>query len=232
MLNDIHDMLALCISEPPDDLVALYSMPRPIAPHLGINVLSLDAAAKYTRAIHEHTLLGRPMGLFALDDANDSNPFCYVSRGPAKGCILHLYHDGTTSIEYASLRGFVDALHAAIVDGIYIDDLPNKNCRPEIDQNILGNRIVELAGIGTDEAECELIILVSLLDTARTSTINLLSKHENFFVREETANLIANYPNSLLIEAAEILAGDIHPQVARPGKAALSAVRRVANISN
>src|SRR5215471_4511401 len=110
MTNDIRNALATCIADPPDDLVALYSSPLPLNPQLGIKILPLTDAIKYTRAIHEGTLLGKPLGLSVLDDANDSNPFCYVTGGPAKGCILHLYHDGDTAIEYSSLAAFLTAV--------------------------------------------------------------------------------------------------------------------------
>jgi hypothetical protein len=110
MTNDIRNVLATCVADPPDDLVALYSSPLPANPELGIKILALGDAIKYSRAIHERTLLGKSMGLFVLDDANDSNPFCYVTRGPAKSCILHLYHDGDTAIEYSSLAAFLTAL--------------------------------------------------------------------------------------------------------------------------
>src|ERR1051325_10749303 len=103
MLNDIRNTLATCVADPPEDLIALYSSSRQLNPDLGIKILALVDAVKYTHAIHELTLLGKPMGLFALNDANDSNPFCYVTCGPAKGSILHLYHDGETAVEYSSL---------------------------------------------------------------------------------------------------------------------------------
>jgi hypothetical protein len=55
-----------------------------------------------------------------------------------------------------------------------------------------------------------------------------LAEHASFFVREAAARLIASYPNAQLVAVAESLANDRHAQVARPGKTALSAVKRVA----
>lgn len=231
MTSDIRTTLATCVADPPADLVALYSSPLLVNPDLGIKILPLPDAIKYTRAIHEGTLLGKGMGLFVLDDANDSNPFCYVTRGPAKGCILHLYHDGDTAIEYPSLAAFLTALKAAINEGVFIDELTGKDRRPKIDQNALCDRISELISADSDEAECELTVLVQLLDSGRVDTVRLLAEHSSFFVREAAARLLAEHPNGQLVGIAESLANDRHPQVARPGKAALAAVKRAARSS-
>src|SRR4051812_18459367 len=103
MTSDVRSALAACVTEPPDDLVAMYSRHLPADPKLDIKILELADAIKQTQGIHDYVLIGKSMGLFVLDDANDSNPYCYVTRGPARGCILHLYHDGDPAIEYSSL---------------------------------------------------------------------------------------------------------------------------------
>jgi hypothetical protein len=231
MKNDIRNALATCVADPPDDLVALYLSPLPGDPELGISILPLADAIKYTRAIHERILLGKPMGLFVLDDANDSNPFCYVTRGPAKGCILHLYHDGYTAIEYSSLAAFITALKAAINEGVFIHALPSKDRRPKIDQDSLCDHLSGLIPAETDEAECELTVLAQLLDTARVDTVRSLSEHASFFVREAAARLLAEHPKAQLLGVAQSLANDLHPQVARPGKTALAAVKRATRSS-
>jgi hypothetical protein len=232
MTNDTRTTLAASVADPPDDLVALYSSPLLVNPALGIQILPLHEAIKYTRAIHEGTLLGKPMGLFVLDDANDSNPFCYVTRGPAKGCILHLDHDGDTAVEYPSLAAFLTALKAALEEGVFIDDLAGKDRRPKIDQNMLCDHISLLMSSETDEAECELTVLAPLLDTARLDTMRSLSAHSSFFVREAAARLLAEHPHAELVGVAESLAYDRHPQVARPGKMALSAAKRAERSSS
>jgi hypothetical protein len=227
MTNDVRSALATCITNPPDDLVALYSSAVPANPRLGIKILELAEASKYTRAIQEHSLLGKPMGLFALDDANDSNPFCYITRGPARGCILHLFHDDDTAVEYPSLAAFLKALKTALENQLHIDDLSGKDFRPKLDQELLGNHISRLVEADTDAAECELTVLARLLDTERVDSVRSLVQHPSFFVREAAAQLIASHPNVQLIAMAESLANDPHPQVARPGKTALSTVKRV-----
>jgi hypothetical protein len=229
--NDVWNSLATCVTDPPDDLVALYASAFRGNSRLGIRILDLGDAIKYTRAIQEHTLLGIPMGLFVLVDANDSNPFCYVTRGPARGCILHLYHDGDTAVEFSSLSALLEALDTALENQLHIDDLPGKDFRPRINQQRLCDHVARLIEADTDEAECELTVLARLLDTARADTVQSLAQHSSFFVREATAQLIASCPNAKLREIAVILADDRHPQVARPGKAALFAVKRMARSS-
>ncbi|QNN22939.1 hypothetical protein HED60_11900 [Planctomycetales bacterium ZRK34] len=231
MTNSIQSALKACINTPPDDLVALYTSPLPIYPDLRIAFLILPDAINYTHAIHERTLLGTSMGLFALNDANDSNPYCYITRGPAKGCILHLHHDGDVVIEYTSLAAFLDAVCTAMKQGLPIEDLPGKDFRPKIDQDYLCDHISHLIAIDSDEAECELTVLTPLLDTARVDSVRALSEHSSFFVREAVARLITSQPNAHLIKVAELLANDRHSQVAQPGKRALSAVNNIARLN-
>src|SRR5262249_7702819 len=122
-------------------------------------------------------------------------------------------------------------LKTALDEEVHIDELPGKELRPEIDQDTLCNHISELAHADTDEAECELTVLVPLLDTARVESVRSVSEHSSFFVREAAARLITSHPNAQLVAIAESLANDRHPQVARPGKAALTAVKGAARRS-
>jgi len=227
MTTDIRSTLATCVENPPNDLLALYTSPFPNDPELCTRILPLSEAVEYTKAI-QRTLLGRPLGLFALDDANDSNPFCYITRGPAQGCILHLSHDGNSAVEYSSLGRFLAALKSAQDDGLYIDELPGKDLRPAIDQQSLVDRLAELVQQDTDEAECELVVLARLLDTNRVEAVRSLSLHSSFFVREAVALLIASHPNTQLLAVAESLAKDRHSQVSQPGRKALAAVKQLA----
>jgi hypothetical protein len=227
MIAEIRDALSACITDPPDDLVALYTATPLRRQDLRIRIRDLSDAIAYTRAIHERVLIGRPMQLFALDDANDSNPYCYINRGAARGCILHLYHDNTPSIEYSSLAAFLDALSDAIECGRDIDELSGKDVRPPVDQKRLCDEIAEMAESGTSEAECELIVLCKLLATDNVEAVGSLARQRSCFVREAVAELVASYPAAKLLDVAEALANDPHVQVARAGKKAYSAVKRL-----
>jgi hypothetical protein len=114
---------------------------------------------------------------------------------------------------------------------VFIDDLPGQDRRPKIHQDSLCNHISQLISADTDEAECELTVLAPLLDTARLDTVRSLSEHASFFVREAAARLLSEHPHAQLVGVAESLANDRHPQVARPGKTALAAVKRAARSS-
>lgn len=225
MSDDIIWALAACMVDPPDDLIELYAVPPLVEDRLGINILPLSKAIEYTTAMFGESFFGDGMELFVLDDASDSNPFCYIANGPCRGCILHLYHDGDTAIEYPSLAALLAAMRAAIAEGIFIDDLPGKDFRPAIDQRSLCDRISQLIPLDTDDSEFELLILIQVLDTEQVETVRSLSRHPRFFVREATARLLAKYPNFQLVEVAELLARDSNSQVAEPGRLALSAVQ-------
>jgi len=58
-----------------------------------------------------------------------------------------------------------------------------------------------------------------------------VSAHASFYVREAAARLLAEHPHAELAGVAEALAHDRHPQVARSGMMALSAVKRTARSS-
>lgn len=51
---------------------------------LGIAMLGRAACREYSRAVRG-TALGEALGLVALEDANNSLPYCYVVRGPSAG---------------------------------------------------------------------------------------------------------------------------------------------------
>jgi hypothetical protein len=227
MSDSLHDTLSRCVDDPPSDLVAHFISPSPGDDKLRINLLRLDDAIKYSVAIQKSTLLGKPMGLFALDDANDSNPHCYITRGPARGCILHLRHDGEPTIRFRSLTDFLGVTKTAIAERTDVDDLPAIPPTSAVDQNALCERTNQLFSTNTDEATAELVVLLQLLDTGRVETVAALARHSDFFVREAVATLISTKPHVELRSVAEELSKDKHPQVARPGKAALSAVKRL-----
>ena len=161
-----RELIATVLDTPPDDLVAHFEASNhPYDPELGIQLLSIDEAVEMSRKLHDYTLPGRPMGLFALLYANDSTPFCYISRGPARGSVLHLYHDDDPVIEFASLAEFREALASAVRDGVDIDDLP-PGSPPNLDQQELGERLARLEEDGSDAAEFEYSILLPLAGPA------------------------------------------------------------------
>jgi len=225
---EIRASLSVCVTDPPEDLIALYAQgDLPREPSLGIHVLDLPAAVQYTQAVQRQTLIGNRLGLFVLEDANDSNPYCYVTRGLLRGSILHLRHDDNSSIEFASLAALLASLRAAIRNGTSIHDLADKELRPPVPQDQLAQHFMDLLHENSDESEWELVTLAPLLETAQREVVERMSNHESFFVREAAAQLIANQPDPSLQGLAEQLARDSYPQVARPAQQALAAIARL-----
>lgn len=227
MIDNVRSMLSALVPDPPEDLVSHFSrddLPR--VPDLCINVLPLADAAEYTRRIREHVTLGEILGLVVLDDANNSNPFCYVTKGLLRGQILHLAHDDDTHVAFRSLEGFMASISDAVRDRRWIEEL--RDDRPFLtdDQDALAARIGRfLAEDGVDDIEA--VVMIPLLDTSRLDIMKSLASHPDFYIREAAAQQITAWPNIELLAVAEALAGDKYPQVARPGRQAESAIRRL-----
>ena len=226
MTQPILDALRPYCEVPPDDLVGHFAGDHfPTDLELSINILRLPSAIEYTAGIHRHTILGVPFGLVALEDANNSNPYCYVTKGPTRGSVMYLCHDGDSRIAFSSLRDFMAAIETAITNRTWIDDLPRDETLAGLDRIAIVGHATRLAE--ADGAAEEICVLVPLIPTTEVGLMNILSQHTDFFVREAVAERLAANPNVALLAAAERLAADQHPQVARPGKRALSAVNRV-----
>lgn len=194
-MSTIRSQMQRYVEDPPDDLVGFYESGQlPCEPSLFIRVLDFAEALERTQKLHEYVILGEPLGLWELDDANDSNPYCYITRGLARGCILHLRHDGDTVVEYASLGAFIAAIQIAIAGRLRIEDLPNKDLHPQVNQNDLSERIRHLAAEDTVDGECELTVLIPLLDVSKRELISELAVHGNFYIREAVAELICSKP--------------------------------------
>ena len=210
---------------PPVDLVSHFAAASlPNSPELFINLLNLDDSLEYTSGI-QGTCIGQPLGLIALDDANNSNPFCYVTRGPARGLILHLKHDDDPTFAFSSLTAFLTAIVAAIEERATIHDLVFDTGFPVVDQH-------ELAAYLKSQSEHdgvaeEICVLITLLHELPTTLADSLVAHEDFYVRESLANFIALKPCHKLLQVATILSGDQVTQVARLGQRALSEIRQL-----
>lgn len=193
---------------PPDDLASHFSAtPQPHSPDLSINLLNLDDLLDYTKGIQD-TFIGKPLGLVVLDDANNSDPFCYVTRGPARGLVLQLKHDDASAFAFSSLNRFVDAIQHAMETDQTIDDLVFDKDFPSVDQSKLVNYLqnqCEYDGIA--EVIC---VLITLVREPPEILIAALAAHDDFYVRESLAEFIAQNPRTTLLPAATMLADDPH----------------------
>lgn len=209
---------------PPDVLALLRDSPAPADPDLLINPLSLDESRRISTMLQQMDV-GRELGLIALDDANDSNPYCYISRGVARGMVVHFSHDPEPEIQFVDLAGFRRSLVAAIQERRDIHELRHEPLPPHKDQAQLADALRDLLSRDDDNAEFLLCLLVPLLAPQELPIIESLAAHSNFFVRQSMADFIERHPLTAHLAVAERLSQDRHPQVARPGKRALGRVR-------
>jgi len=193
---------------------------------LRIHPLTADESRSESAALQE-TDFGEALGLIALDDANDSNPYCLISRGIGRGMVLYYSHDGSPEIRFADLASFKAALIAACDQNLSIDELPAEPLRPYADQQTLANTLAELNRDDGDTAEFLLCLFVPLLSPEQLPTFEQLGTNASFFVRESIASYIEMHPRPEHQAVAARLAADPHPQVSKVGKKALSCVNRV-----
>src|SRR5439155_24045058 len=69
---------------------------------LGIHLLDEQRALAKLDA---SSVWGR-LGLVALDDAEDSNPYVLITRGICRGMVAHFFHDPEPQVEFATLQDF------------------------------------------------------------------------------------------------------------------------------
>lgn len=208
----------------PDELWDFYrEAPSLVCAELEIHPLSEAASREYSRAIQRFDL-GQRLGLIALDDANDSNPFCLVTKGLLRGAVLHLSHDDGVKVCFASLAEFRRSLAAALAQGLMIDELPQQPLEPLADQRGLSRLLVALCEQGPESAGEQLCLHVPLLDTGRIRDVERLARYPDLHVREAVARLLEQRPNRSLEHVARLLAADRMPQVAREAKRALDRI--------
>lgn len=195
-------------------------------PDLRINPLTPEQSIDATGRMRGLTI-GNELGLVVLDDANDSKPYCLITRGVASGMVVHFSHDPEPRIRFASLDAFADSLRTAVANGLDIDELPHGPVPALADQDALARHLRSLVEREDDEAETLACLFVPLVDPARVDILDTVAGSDSFYIREATAEHIAAHPSVEHFEIAERLAKDSHSQVARPGKKALSAVNRL-----
>src|SRR5687767_8343647 len=102
-MPDYASQVAAVIGSAPADLLAYYDNEVfPVYPDSRINCLPFDKAKDYSQKMRGISVVGI-LGLWVLDDANDSNPFAYISKGPCAGMIIHFSHDPEPRVAFSSL---------------------------------------------------------------------------------------------------------------------------------
>jgi hypothetical protein len=166
------------------------------------------------------------LGLVVLDDANDSNPYCFVSRGPARGMVVHLSHDTGAAFRYYNLQQFLEALQEARLLGVGIDSLPHAGLLPHSEQTAIREILTLQVSSDDGDAASTFALFVALLDPRDIATIRLGANSTDFFIREAVAEFLIDKADpehrAILLE----LSRDKHPQVAASARRALAAHRR------
>ncbi|HEY4372330.1 MAG TPA: hypothetical protein VGN52_10420 [Burkholderiales bacterium] len=213
--------IAAFLGHAPADLAAFYDGDAlPDYPDSRIHCLPFDQALAYTRDMHGIPVVQR-LGLWVLDDAEDSNPHAYVTQGPCTGAVVHFSHDGEPRVAFGSLAAFVAALHEAGGRGGDIDDLP-----PQAPAYALDAEITVLLGEDSEDAHFLVNLYLGICAPLQMQTQEALLREDDFLVREALAARLAQTARPQDLDTAQRLAADPHPQVARAGALALAAVRR------
>lgn len=179
---------------------------------LRINVLDEQECTVATDQLQGISTAER-LGLIVLDDANDSNPYCYITRGIAAGMVVHFNHDPEPTIEFASLSEFEHFLRGLKLEHKELgEDLLQAPAHPK--QEALAQAILELALLEDDEdAEFLICLYLPLLRGRHPNVLEEIATHPSFLVREALANACggARLPGSEII--LQKLMADAHIQV-------------------
>lgn len=221
-MSDYSSQIAAVIGSAPADLIEYYRAGcLPNYPTSWINCLPFDKARDYSQTMQDIPVVDR-LGLWVLDDANDSNPFAYISKGPCAGMIIHFSHDREPEIAFSSLEHFLASMHDAGSRQLDIESITKEPINVSLDRVIR-----ELGEEGTDDATFLINIYLPISAELQKETKECLKRHEDFFVRESLARFLAARPFSEDEMIAEELAADQHAQVARAGKAAVAAIKKM-----
>jgi hypothetical protein len=198
---------------------------------LRINPLS-EAESAAQSALMQEIDVARKLGLIVLDDAGDSNPYCFIGEGPARRMVVHFSHDSEPRIRYHNLEEFLATLRRARSAGVGIDDLALSPLEPHNDQAMLSAHIRLILASSDDDKALLLGLYVPLLAPDDGTTLSLCAAADDFLVREIVAVYLTEhceleeYCGPEHRELARHLAADKYPQVARPARTALVVLER------
>jgi hypothetical protein len=173
----------------PDEVIEFLKIRNEVnSADLGINILSEKdclLASSHLRSIR----LARHLGLYVLDDANDSNPFCYITQGIAAGMVIHFNHDPEPEIAFLSLDDFAVFLRDCHQQKRFLwgsETTPPSHP----DQKLLAAVISELARFDDDHSESLLCLYIPLLRGAHHELVAELAMNPGMYVREALQNAI------------------------------------------
>jgi len=168
------------------------------------------------------------LGLWILDNAEDSNPYCLITKGPFQGFVVHFSHDPEPVIAFDSLVRFIAETRRIGEAGGNIDNL-EKGIDHRRDISDIAELLVEQ---NTEDA----IFLLCLYMTGRPiiSTVaqESIAACEDFYAGEALAHWLNVEGMIKDLPIAEKLASNNNPQVSAPGKAAAISIIKRSNQRN
>lgn len=189
-----------------------------------IRPLSRNESTALHKELIEYHPIYRELGLFPLDDAEDSNPYCYVSKTPMKGRIFHYTHDDSPSFKFSNLNNWVDALNKTGASSKDIDEIEYEK-RIDAEDVIQLCRHIDSTYDSANQSYAEsTVYLIQGLDEYCFTLIEKLSENNNLFIREAVARFIGKKPSLTYKKIAETLANDKYEQVSRPAENALNEI--------
>ena len=206
----------------PDDALA-FLRDVPAAPFCP---LTPDDAAAATVKLRTQAPLAEAMGLVVLNDTDDSNHYCLVTRGPGAGAVVFVPHDDSAAFAFPSLAALHDVMVRAEAEGTEIWDIEAATPTPLADQPALREHLGTLLAGDRADAANVVDMLLPLLDPEDLATLRLLATDRDFLIRESAARFMASAPRPSQVPLLELLVSDHYPQVARPATAALGALGR------
>lgn len=220
-MNDFAAEIRGVIGDAPADLVAFYQAgDLPVFPESQIHCLSFAEALTYSRDFNQIDIPAR-LGLWVLDDANDSNPFAYIGKGPCAGMIVHFTHDADPRIKFATLGGFVRALRELGLGGGDLDEIGEEQVAVPLDIPIR-----ELLAEDSEDVAWLIVLYLTVAAGLTQETKALLAFHGDFLIREAFAAWLLRNPLGDDLALAEQLTNDSYAQVVRPAKLAVAAILR------
>ncbi len=208
--------------ELPKDVVEFLNAAASVrTPALRINPLSLQQCIASSTHFREFFSIAAELGLVVLDDADDSDPYCLITRGPASGMVVHFSHDSEPTLAFPDLAAFLHSLRAAVRNNRSIDHLERHRFSPLPNQPALRSTLHALLESDDDDAPLILAILFPLLDPDERDTVLLAASHIDFLIREIAALFVEAHPAGHFRQVAQALSEDSYPQVAGPARRAL-----------
>lgn len=217
-MNPIEKTICEIVGTCPPDLASFYEDKGFMG--LGeqeIGMLDLAEARQYSEDLAGIPVVKR-LGMWALNNANDSNPFGYITTGPCAGCILYLSHDPEPEFRFPSLASFLGSLD------IGVDPYDLRADKPWSVE--LNNEITALLKEDSQESQFLIVTYLPCASELNENNLNALQSHSDFFLREALARFLCVRGKATQLELAETLAKDSVGQVAGAGARAVDAIKK------